>query len=143
MDGQQFFSDAKITFVSALTTAGTSDVEYTALAMEGFEDVTFITSIGTAAAGNYLKAQGSDLSGSSFADIAGSKTQNDTDLKLVLDIHETSPGHKYVRPVVIRGTSTTVGEVWAIQRRAKLKPPTNNTGGLFVKQLIYSVEGTA
>lgn len=137
-----FFSNKKVTKVSAASSSAGTAVNGASVAMEGFENCTFLTTLGTANAGNFLKAQGS-ADNSTFNDIAGSKVAAGADGDaLALELYETSPNHAYVRPVVVRaGANTTVGEIYAIQTRSKKSPPTQPTTTQ-AKTVIYTPEGT-
>ena len=133
----------KVTKVSATVTAGTSAVNGTVVDMQGFEGVVFIASLGTAAADNGIKAQqGQQSNLSDAADLAGTQVLSDaTQTDLVLDVYK--PQERYIRPVVVRGTSTTVEAVWAIQYEARTKATTNVTAAQAAELHVSPDEGTA
>src|SRR4051812_6645890 len=108
-----FLSDhAKFVKVADHSAAGTSDVTGASVDMAqsgGFDAVCFLTSFGTANAGNYIKAQQSDDDGSSddFTDLEGTKVASGTsDEDVWLDLQK--PAKRYVRPVGVRGASSTL-----------------------------------
>lgn len=108
--------NAKITKLNGTQGAAATEFEGASVDMQGYEAVTFLTSLGTAATDNGIKAQQSSDDGSSdaFADLTDTQVLSDgTETDLVLEI--TKPVERYVRPVVVRGTSSTVEAVWAVQ----------------------------
>lgn len=122
------------------TTAGTGDVSSAGVDMAedgGYDGVIFMTSYGTAAADNILKAAQSSDDGSSddyteldsTAQIASGASPSNEDV--VLDIFR--PTKRYVKPVPERGTSSTLESVWAIRYRSRNRPvtaPTSGTAGV-------------
>lgn len=140
--------NVKITKVKDPTTDGTSAAEGASVDMAadgGFDGVVFMTSVSTAAANNTLKAQQSSDDGASdgFSDIEESAVDvGASDEDLVLDIQQ--PQKRYVKPVVVRGTSTVLGDIWAIQYRGRRLPTSFAAAGtLALKQLYRPDEGTA
>lgn len=128
------------TLVAALTTAGTTTITTTSpLDMTGYEGVVFFVTYGTAAAGNFLKAQqGSVSDGSDAADLEGSKCIPSADAGVAcVDVYR--PQKRYVRPSCVRGTSTTLGEIWAF-RYGKDKMPVSITN---ITRVASPAEGTA
>jgi hypothetical protein len=142
---QGFLSDdVKITRVIGPTVTGTTTIAGTTLDMAGYDGVLFIGSIVTAAAGNKLKVSEGDASnGSDKTDLASSGNASDgTSTQFVNDV--LRPAKRYITPQVVRGTTTVIDSVWAIQYKARSQPVVNalaNTLTL-VKQLTPS-EGTA
>lgn len=140
----------KIIRVSAAVATGTTTLNGTGVDMQangGWDGVVFVAGIGTAAAGNLMKAQQSDDDGSSdaYSDLAGSaNVPAGTETTLVEDIQ--LPRKRYVRPSVVRGTTTTLDGIWAILYRGK-KPPlvstVNATSAQAITQLYHPDEGTA
>lgn len=136
----------KITKVAAASSAGTSTINGTTVDMTGFEGVLFVTTIGTANAGNILKAQiGEKADGSDAADLEGSAVVAEGSGSVVwLDIYRADPSQKYIRPVVVRGASTTVGEIYAIQYESRKQVVGNNIENTIIgKLLVNPYEGTA
>lgn len=136
----------KITKVAAASSAGTSTINGTTVDMTGFEGVLFVTTIGTANAGNIFKAQiGEKADGSDAADLKGSAVVAEGSGSVVwLDIYRADPSQKYIRPVVVRGASTTVGEIYAIQYESRKQAVGNNIENTIIgKLLVNPYEGTA
>ena len=135
-------SNVKITKVQDHTTAGTSAVNSDSVDMSGYEGVLFMTSFGTAAADNTLNgAQSAD--DVSFADLLGSMVTPDaTTEDLWLDVHK--PIDRYVRCEIVRGTSSTLESIWAIQYHSRKALVDNNTIGTIEGEVNSGgVEGTA
>lgn len=138
----------RITKVKDPTTAGTSDVTSDSVDMAadgGWDNVAFLTSYGTAAANNLMHAESSSDDGDAdtFADIAGSELDlaGASDEDQIIDI--AHPPERYVRVVAQCGTSTTVGDIWAIQYNGKKLPISPDiTGTIQVQQLVAPATGT-
>lgn len=124
---------AKPVKVANHTTAGTGDVSCSSVDMQedgGYDGVLFMTSYGTAAADNILKAAGSD-DDSTFAEwetaatvISGASPSNED---VCLDVFR--PLQRYVKAVPERGTSSTLESVWAIRYRSRNRPITAGVSG--------------
>lgn len=125
---------------AASTYSGASSVD-----MSGFEGVIFLVSLGTAATDNGVKAQQSSDDGSSdaFADLEGTKVLSDgTETDLVLAIHR--PRERYLKPIVLRGTSSTVEAIWAVQYGARKMPIDNDSPtAQAAENHVSPAEGTA
>lgn len=136
-------TDVKITKVLASQIAGTTAVNTGIVDMQGYEGVVFLAAIATAAANNGLKAQQGQIANmSDAADLAGSQVNsNGTQTDIVLDIYR--PRERYVRGVVVRGTSTVIDAVWAIQYIAGKKPINNITAAQAAEIWASPAEGTA
>ncbi len=137
--------NVKITKVSDPTSAGTGDVTSASVNMANYDGVLFLTSYGTAAADNLFHAQQSSDDGGSdtFTDIAGSEIDlsGASDEDQWLDIFR--PEEQYVRVVAQRGTSSTLGDIWAVQYKGRDVPISNLISGtIYGKQLINPVAGT-
>lgn len=141
----QLSNDVKVIKVADHSTAATSGVTSASVDTAGYEGVMFLTSFGTAAAGNTLKAQQSSDDGGSddFSDLAGtSVSSGSSDEDVWLDIYR--PGKQYVRVVAARGTSSTLESVWAILYGPRQAPVDNTTTGTIVGELhVTPDEGTA
>jgi hypothetical protein len=137
-----FSKDNKVVLAKAASAAATSAVNSDVIDMQGFEGVAFVGAIGTANAGNYAKVQqGAAANMSDAADLEGSKlvTGDDGD-SFLSEIFR--PKERYVRCVVTRGASTTIGEIYAILYGSKKKPVTH--GSTIDAELHVSPdEGTA
>lgn len=145
MVGNEFLiEDCKIT-VDDATGAGTSEVDSTALDMTGYDGVLFIAKIGTAAANNSLKGQSDVASAmSTVQDMAGSSVPSSavaTLKTLILDV--ARPTKQWVRCAVLRGTSTTVDAIVAIQYRARNLPTAQAAAAAISKALNAPADGTA
>lgn len=138
-----YLSDCvKITKVQDHTATGTSAVNSSSVDMLGYDAVLFITSFGTAAAGNTVEvSQSSD--DSTFVDLAGTNTSSGTsDEDVYVDV--VRPTKRYVRAEVARGTSSTLESIYAIQYKARSLPITNSVSGTIVgEQHSDKAEGTA
>lgn len=111
----------------------------------GWEGVVFLTSFGTAAAGNTVNAaQSSDNAlADDYTDLEGTSVSSGTsDEDVWLDIYR--PTKRYVRLEAARGTSSTLESIWAILYRGKKLPATNVTSGTIIGEGHVSPdEGTA
>jgi hypothetical protein len=137
-------ANVKIRKVKAASTADTSAVNSDVVDMSGYSGVMFFTTIGTANAGNYIKAQqDTDAAMGTAADLTGTKVVAAADTQVTwLDIFR--PLERYVRVVVTRGASTTVGDIYAILYDAANKPCDNLVDDVIIGELYASpVEGTA
>ncbi len=135
-------SNCLLTKVQDITTAGTSAVNSDSVDMLGYEGAWFFLSYGTAAADNTLNAAQS-ADDSAFADLLGSMVTPDaTTEDLWIDVYK--PTDRYVRCELVRGTSTTVGDIWCIQYKSRKAVVDNNTTGTIEGELnVGGVEGTA
>lgn len=135
----------KITKVAAASSAGTSAVNGTAIDMTGFEGVLFFTTIATANVGNIFKAQiGNAADGSDGADLEGTAVVAEANAQVVwLDVYRADPNQKYIRPVVIRGVSTAVGDIYALQYESRINIDNNIENTIIGKLVVNPYEGTA
>lgn len=136
-------SRVKITKVADHSTAATSAVESTGVDMAGYEGVLFVTSFGTAAANNTIKAaQGADNS-ADWEDLTGTSVASGTsDEDVWVDVFR--PRDRYVRVEIARGTSSTLESIWAIQYGARTAPVDNTTSGTIIGEAHQEpAEGTA
>ena len=134
----------KLIRVAAAAAAGTTDVNGTGVDMQadgGWDGVLFLASFGTAAADNLIHAEQSE-DNSSFADLEASEVDaGASDEQQWLDIYR--PRERYVRPVAIRGTSSTLENMWAVLYRGRHLPYGNVTSGTIAgKALVSPAEGT-
>lgn len=142
----QLSNHVKITKVKDHSAAATSDVTSDGVDMAGWDGCLFLTSFGTAAAGNSLKAQQAADSGGSpddFSDLAGTSVVSGTsDEDVWIDIYR--PRKRYLKVVATRGTSSTLESVWAIQYRGRKAPVSNVLSGTIIGEAHVSpAEGTA
>lgn len=126
MINKSLIKSVKITKVIPATTAGTSTVVGTTLDMQNFEGVCFLGSFGTSAANNGISfAEGTDSGGSGAADCLGSSVLcNGTGKEVATE--DVRPRQRYVTVSALRGTSTTIDGVWALQWGARTEA-INNT----------------
>lgn len=137
-------SYVKITKVADHSTANTTDVTATEVDMAGYEGVLFLSSFGTAAANNTMKAQQDTVTGmGSAADLLGTSVASGTsDEDVWIDVFR--PRERFVRVVGLRGTSTTMESIWAIQYGGRKQPVDNTTTGTIAGEAHVSpAEGTA
>lgn len=136
--------EVKITKCAAGAEAATTAVNGSVLDMAGFEGVMFLASFGTANAGNYMKAQQGAVSNlSDAADLEDTKvTSGTSDECVALDVYK--PQKRYVRPVLVRGASSTTGIIWAIQYGSRVAPRVSALSGtLAIETHVSPDEGTA
>lgn len=140
---EQLIHQIKVTKVADHTTAGTSAVESTGVDMAGYEGVLFLTSFGTAASNNTVKASQDTASGGSYTDLEGtSVTSGTSDEDVWVDVYK--PTKRYVRLEAARGTSSTLESIWAIQYGPRTMPVDNTTSGTIAGEDHQSPdEGTA
>lgn len=137
-------NQVKVELLAAPTGAGTSDVDSAVVDMQGYEGVIFLTRFGTAAANNSIKVQqGQDSGLSDAADLTGtSVVSGSSDEGCGVDIHK--PLERYLRIRALRGTSSTLGEIWAIKYGSRVMPRVSALSGtLNVETHVSPAEGTA
>jgi hypothetical protein len=119
------------------TSAGT-DVNGTAVDLQGYDGVMFFAGIATANAGNFLKVQEGSTT-SPTADLAGSKTIAAQNGHIVLvDVYR--PLKRYARPVIVRaGANTVTGDLYAIKYVGRVSP---KIAANAVSALISPIAGT-
>ena len=143
---QGFLSErVKITKVLDAVGAGTSATNTASVDMAGYDGVVFITSFGTAAANNVMKAQQSsdDAIADDFSDLEGTATgPGASDEDQWGDVLKAPK--RYVRAVITPGTSSTIENCWAIQYGAQSIPTDNTTSGtIYGEGFVSPAEGTA
>lgn len=143
-----FLENHKITKVADHTAAGVTDVTSASVDMAedgGYEGVVFVTSFGTAASDNKLKAQQSSDDGSSdgFSDLADTAVASgSSDEDVMLEIQK--PVKRYVKVVAVRGTSSTCESIWAIRYKPRNLPIDNSVSGTQIAEKHHApAEGTA
>ena len=131
--------NVKVTILQAHTTAGTDAIESDEIYMDGFESVMFLTNMGTANAGNYIKIQQDTATGmASAADLEGTKVVQASDGAMI-GVDVVKPKEGYLRVYVTRTEPTTCETIWAIQYNGR-KSPVTNTG---IELHVTPDEGTA
>jgi hypothetical protein len=118
--------DINITRVADDTTAGTSEVVSTYVDLQGWDGVVFFGTIATAATGNFLYVRQSTASdgSSGVSHLSGTRSIATSDGQLAQTcVHEPRQGlGRYAAASFIRGTSTALGEIFALRYRAKKGP---------------------
>jgi len=125
----QLGRNVKITKVIAAQSATTDTQNGSELDMTGFDGVLFVGgAMGTANSGNYFHIEQDTETGmSSAADLEGTKIIPSTSTYgIKVDLYR--PLERFVRIVAIRGASSTLGDVYAIQYGASKDPQTDATG---------------
>ena len=125
------FTDAAV-ITRGATTAGSSTAANSTspVDMSGYDGVLFISSFGTANAGNYLKAQmAATTASTNMEDLTGTALGvGSSDEQVWLDIYR--PTKRYVRCQAVRaGAATTMSPIWAIRYGARNAPTSMNTAG--------------
>lgn len=144
MSDRLLTEEIKISVLADHSAAGTTTVTGSALDMSGFDGAVILAAFGTANAGNYLKvAQAAESDRSDAADLEGSKITPSANNELVAqDIFR--PTDRYLVPYAVRGASTLVSPIIAIQYKGHVFPvDSNSTGEIQVEQLVSPAEGTA
>ncbi len=146
---QTYLTDnVKLLKVLDAVAGGTSTQTSAAVDMQadgGWDGCLFLTSLGTPAADNIMKAQQSDddAATDAYSDLLDSGVPvGASDEDQFIDIRE--PAKRYLKAVITRGTSTTVENLWAILYRGRELPFSNVLAGTINGvQLNRPAEGTA
>lgn len=142
---RNLLNDAQFTKVADHTAAGTDPVVSAIVDMAGFTGVVFLTSVGTANAGNFISVQQDDVNAAGgMADLAGTKLiSGSSDEDLIVEV--VRPSKRYVQCTVTRGSSSTCESIWAI-RYGAVQPQlaANSVSGTQIAELHAApAEGTA
>lgn len=141
---QAISENIKITKVADAVTAATGDVNGSSLDMAGYDGVIFFTSYGTAAADNEIHAEVSSDNnvGDAWAAVASSEVSSaGSDEDQWLDV--LRPVERYIRCVAERGTSSALGDIWALQYGGRVLAADNTTAGtIHGETSIEAAEGT-
>lgn len=136
--------ETKLVKVKDASSANTGDVTSDSVNMAGYSGVEFFSSYGTAAADNLpnLETSSDDGVADAFTDLAGTEVGvGSSDEDVWVDV--ANPREQYIRAIFARGTSTTLGDIWAILYGAKSKPVDNTTAGTIHGEThIGPAEGT-
>lgn len=137
--------NVKVIKVADAAGAATSAVNGAGIDMANAEGVLFVTSFGTPASNNSIKSQQSDDDGAAddYTDLTGTSVGvGASDEDVYVDV--IRPKKRYVRPVVSRGTSSALGDIWAIVYGLRSVPYTNTVSGTQAGETHHSpAEGTA
>jgi hypothetical protein len=142
-----FLSDTTLVKkVKAATSSGTTAVNSDAVDLSadgGWDGVLFLSTFGTANAGNKLKAQ-SSTDNSAWSDLAGSAIVPAGTAEAVQGVDLFQPTGRYVRCVATRAEASTLGEVYALLYRGRSVPADNVVADTInVTRLAQPVNGTA
>jgi hypothetical protein len=125
----------------APTATGTTTITSTTLDMAGYDAVMWICRLGTPASNNGMKAQQDTVSNmASVADLKDSLVSDASDNVLIYDLK--NPDERYVRAAVVRGTTTTIDSLVAIQYRSRSLPITQ-ASSVTAERATAPIEGTA
>ena len=135
--------NVKITKIAAGAASAATEVVSDVIDMQGYEGVVFFTTIATANAGNYLKAQQDAAVGMAGAvDLAGKKIVAAADASVAwLDIYR--PTDRYLTANIIRTAATITGDIYAIQYSGVKYPETNLTANVMIGELLISPDELA
>jgi hypothetical protein len=134
----------KLIEAKTVTADGTSAVTSDGVDTQGWGGVRFFTSFGTAAAGNTIKLQASDddAATDAYSDLAGTSLASTTSEGVVADL--VKPRKRWARAVIARGTTSTLGNIWAELYDPISEPYTQTVTGTIVSEISISPdEGTA
>ena len=138
-------SEIKITKIKTAEVSAGTEVLTDEIDMAGFDGCLIFTTIATANAGNYIKAQEDDATGmATAADLVDTKVVAAANAEVVwLDVYK--PLKRYLRASVIRaGANTVVGEIYALQYHGRKFPISNLITNTIIGELhISPIAGTA
>jgi hypothetical protein len=126
------------------TSAAASNVNGDVIDSASAESVAFVVRFGTAAADNTIKVQqGTLANGSDMADLEGSSVAVGASDEIVA-CEIVKPRERYLRVVVLRGTSSTIETGFALIGGLRVQPADNaDAGTIASEKLISPPEGTA
>jgi hypothetical protein len=140
-----FLRAAKIVQVKTVTADGTSAINSDGVDVSGYEGVVFFSTFGTAATGNLIKVQASSDDGvvDGYSDLEGTSVSSGASDETVAS-EVKRPVKAWARAVITRGTSSTMGNIYAILYGPRTLPVSNNvTGTIASESAISPAEGTA
>lgn len=128
----------------AYTSAAASNVNGDVIDTASSESALFVVRFGTAASNNTIKVQQGTLAdGSDMADLEGSSVSVGSSDEIVC-VEIVKPRERYLRVVVLRGTSSTIEAGFALLGGERVQPAINNVSGTIASEkLISPPEGTA
>lgn len=115
----------KLTLVQAQATAATSTVETSSVDMEGWDGVIFFGKVATKATNNIATVEQSEDDASFAALAVATVTPTVNGNSFLIDVFR--PLERYLRVSVARGTSTALGDIYALQYTARKMPPTQGS----------------
>lgn len=135
-----FLDNHKVT-AEAPTATGTTTILSSAYDMGSYDGITFIVRLGSPAANNSIKVSQATSSGGSYADLTGTAVTHATNNQLMVSVYR--PGKQFVKCNVVRGTTSTIDSLVAIQWKARgVKPVTQPTASTY-EEWTAPAEGTA
>lgn len=133
----------KVLSLKDAVASGTTDVtDASIIDTAGYEGVLICAKFGTSAADNGIKSvkQGAASNLSDGADLEGSARLLDaTDKIAIVDVYR--PRERYLRPIFVRATATTLDAAWAVLYGPRKVPVTQSDAQ--ADQLVSPAEGTA
>lgn len=136
------FKGARLILARAASTAATTPITTDVIDTAGFEGIAFFGTIATQAAGNFVKVQQDVVVGmGGAADLEGTRlvTTANGDAFLV-DVYQ--PRERFVQAVVTRGTSTVLGEIYAVLYDPRTEPVSHGST-VRTEYFVSPAEGTA
>lgn len=135
-----FLDNHKVT-AEAPTATGTTTILSSAYDMTGFDGITFVVRLGSPAANNSIKLSQATTSGGSYTDLANTSVTHATNNQLMITVFR--PSKQFIKCNVVRGTTTTIDTLVAIQWKGKgVRPVTQPTASTY-EEYSFPVEGTA
>lgn len=127
---RQYTTHDKFTRISNAVAAGTTDVECTAIDMQGFESVVFGIMVGAitanAVTGAHVQQSSDNGVADAFSDLAGTAVSiaDDDDNGMVL-VEVVKPQKRYVKLIIDRATQNAVVDgAFALQYNGRKEPVT-------------------
>lgn len=141
----QILNSLKISKVENYTSANTTTITGSTVDMKGFDSCVFAVVFGTYhATNNYIKVQqGDESDASDAADLEGSKLVSESNNGIVaVEIYK--PLKRYLTPLFVRGTSSTLENAYALQSGGHVLPEDNNVASAITSEILITPdEGTA
>lgn len=127
---------------AAAAAAAANITDSTVIDTQGYEGCLIIAKFGTSAVNNGIKVQQDTVVGfGTGADLAGSQQLLDATAKVaIVDIHR--PLERFLKPIVVRGTSSTLDSLIAILYSGMSEPAAVDTA-VNQKVVVSPSEGTA
>ena len=136
-----FSKQCAVTLIRAQSVATTGTTYSSEIDMADWEGVCIVGTIATANAGNYFKLQDATVTNTYSADVAGSKTVASVSANTVM-IELYKPVMRFLRVAVVLGSSSAVGDMYAIQFRGR-KAPVTQVSTTDQTLLVSAADGTA
>lgn len=134
--GRNLLNVVAVKVAKVATGAGTTTVSTDVIDTAGAAGVVFVGTITTPAADNKVGIeQGATVNLADAAPLVGSKACDGDHGTFVIEVHR--PTERYVRATIARGTSTAIGEVYAILYGADFAE-SNSDAAAVVSELLCS-----